>query len=130
MRGASRRSVDGRVLLVGDAAGLVDPLSGDGMYEAFISGRLAAEATLDLLQGRAADLEPYAQRFATTFAPLESVSWRAKLAFERFPGLAYRVATTKLSWRLFQAIVRGEKTASDTQGLRGAPLRLLQALGV
>jgi hypothetical protein len=27
----------GRVLLVGDAAGLVDPLSGDGMYEAFIS---------------------------------------------------------------------------------------------
>ena len=130
MRGASRRSVDGRVLLVGDAAGLVDPLSGDGMYEAFISGRLAAEATLDLLQGRAADLEPYAQRFATTFAPLENVSWRAKLAFERFPGLAYRVATTKLSWRLFQAIVRGEKTASDTQGLRGAPLRLLQALGV
>jgi geranylgeranyl reductase family protein len=130
MRGASRRSLDGRVLLVGDAAGLVDPLSGDGMYEAFISGRLAAEATLDLLQGRAADLEPYAQRFATTFAPLENVSWRAKLAFERFPGLAYRVATTKLSWRLFQAIVRGEKTASDTQGLRGAPLRLLQALGV
>ena len=130
MRGASRRSVDGRVLLVGDAAGLVDPLSGDGMYEAFISGRLAAEATLDLLQGRAADLEQYAQRFATTFAPLESVSWRAKLAFERFPGLAYRVATTKLSWRLFQAIVRGEQTASDSQGLRGAPLRLLQALGV
>jgi geranylgeranyl reductase family protein len=130
MRGASRRPVKHRVLLVGDAAGLVDPLSGDGMYEAFISGRLAAEATLDLLQGRAAGLEPYAERFATTFAPLESVSWRAKLAFERFPGLAYRVATTKLSWRLFQAIVRGEQTASDTHGLRGAPLRVLQALGV
>ena len=34
----------GRVLLVGDAAGLVDPLSGDGMYEAFVSARLAADA--------------------------------------------------------------------------------------
>ena len=34
----------GRVLLVGDAAGLVDPLSGDGMYEAFVSARLAAGA--------------------------------------------------------------------------------------
>ena len=34
------------VLLVGDAAGLVDPLSGDGMYEAFTSARLAAEAIL------------------------------------------------------------------------------------
>jgi len=130
MRGASRKPVDGRVLLVGDAAGLVDPLSGDGMYEAFISGRLAAEATVDLLEGRAANLDAYAERFATTFAPLESVSWRAKLAFERFPGLAYRVATTKLSWRLFQAIVRGEQTASDTHGLRGVPLRVLQALGV
>jgi geranylgeranyl reductase family protein len=130
MRGASRRPVDRRVLLVGDAAGLVDPLSGDGMYEAFISGRLAAEATLELLHGRAADLDPYAERFATTFAPLENVSWRAKLAFERFPGLAYRVATTKLSWRLFQAIVRGEQSASDTHGLKGAPLRVLKALGV
>ena len=36
----------GRVLLVGDAAGLVDPLSGDGMYEAFVSARLAADAIL------------------------------------------------------------------------------------
>jgi len=130
MRGASRRPVERRVLLVGDAAGLVDPLSGDGMYEAFISGRLAAEATLELLHGRVSDLEPYGERFAATFAPLESVSWRAKLAFERFPGLAFRLATTNLSWRLFQAVVRGDRRASDTHGLRGAPLRVLQALGV
>ncbi len=34
------------VVLVGDAAGLVDPLSGDGMYEAFTSARLAADAIL------------------------------------------------------------------------------------
>jgi geranylgeranyl reductase family protein len=130
MRGAKRRPVEERVLLVGDAAGLVDPLSGDGMYEAFISGRLAAEATLELLHGRAPDLEPYTERFAATFAPLENVSWRAKLAFERFPGLTFRVATTNPSWRLFQAVVRGDRRASDTHGLRGAPLRVLQALGV
>ena len=43
--GASIPAVD-RVVLVGDAAGLVDPLSGDGMYEAFASARLAAEAIL------------------------------------------------------------------------------------
>ena len=42
----ARRGVPagGRVLLVGDAAGLVDPLSGDGIYEAFVSARLAADA--------------------------------------------------------------------------------------
>src|SRR6266550_567076 len=104
MRGASRRPVQRRVLLVGDAAGLVDPLSGDGMYEAFISGRLAAEATLELLHGRASDLEPYAERFAATFAPLERVSWRAKLAFERFPGVAFRLATASPTWRVLQAL--------------------------
>jgi geranylgeranyl reductase family protein len=124
MRGAARRPVHGRVLLVGDAAGLVDPLSGDGMYEAFVSGRLAAET---ILAGDA--LEPYAEGFAAAFAPLETVSWRAKLAFERFPRLAFRIATTNLSWRLFQAVVRGESTAADTHGLRGAPLRVLQSLG-
>jgi len=130
MRGASRRPVQTRVLLVGDAAGLVDPLSGDGMYEAFLSGGLAAEATLELLHGRASDLEPYAERFAATFAPLEGISWRLKLAFERFPSLAFRLATTSPSWRLFQAVVRGDRRASDAHGLRGAPLRVLQALGV
>ena len=129
MRGATRRPVEQRVLLVGDAAGLVDPLSGDGMYEAFVSGRLATEATLELLGGGAASLEPYATQFAATFAPLETVSWRAKLAFERFPGLAFRLATMNLSWRLFQSVVRGDRKASDTHGLKGAPLRMLKALG-
>jgi flavin-dependent dehydrogenase len=129
MRGASRRPVLNRVLLVGDAAGLVDPLSGDGMYEAFISARLAADAALELLAGRSSDLEAYATRFAEAFAPLEKISWRAKLAFERFPRLAFRVATTNLSWRLFQAVVRGDQSASDLHGIKGAPLRVLQALG-
>jgi flavin-dependent dehydrogenase len=129
MRGASRRPGGQRVLLVGDAAGLVDPLSGDGMYEAFVSGRLAAEATLDLLSGQVPNLDSYAERFSETFAPLETVSWRLKLAFERFPGLAFRLATAGPSWRLFQAVVRGDRKASDRHGLKGAPLRVLRALG-
>ncbi len=45
-----------RALLVGDAAGLIDPVSGDGMYECFVSSRLAAAAILDLLAGRASTL--------------------------------------------------------------------------
>ena len=34
----------GRVLLVGDAAGLVNPLQGEGIAQAMTSGRAAAEA--------------------------------------------------------------------------------------
>ena len=46
MRRLGAPAVRGRALLVGDAAGLVDPLSGDGLYEAFVSSRLAADAVL------------------------------------------------------------------------------------
>ena len=49
MRCAGESPVRGRALLVGDAAGLVDPLSGDGIYEALLSSRFASEAILDLL---------------------------------------------------------------------------------
>jgi geranylgeranyl reductase family protein len=130
MRGARRRPVHERVVVVGDAAALVDPLSGDGIYEAFVSGRLASEAALDLLAGRTATLEPYASAFAATFEPLENVSWRAKVAFERFPRFAFRLATTPPAWRLFQAVVRGDESASEARGFGAAPLRVLKALGV
>jgi geranylgeranyl reductase family protein len=129
MRGAKLPPVRGRTALVGDAAALVDPLSGDGMYEAFVSGRLASEATLDLLAGRAASLQPYAVRFAATFVPLETISRRVKLGFERFPRLAYTIAKTPPAWRVFQAVIRGEQTAADKHGLQSAPLRVLATLG-
>jgi geranylgeranyl reductase family protein len=48
----------GRVLLAGDAAGLVDPLLGEGVRHAVDSGRMAAEAILD----PAGDLAGYSRR--------------------------------------------------------------------
>ena len=46
MRELGAPATRGRVLLVGDAAGLVDPLSGDGIYEAFVSAQLASTSIL------------------------------------------------------------------------------------
>jgi len=40
----------GRVLLAGDAAGLVDPLTGEGIHSALISGQAAAAAILETLK--------------------------------------------------------------------------------
>jgi geranylgeranyl reductase family protein len=51
--------VRGRGLLVGDAAGLVDPMSGEGIFSAFVSGHLAAARLLRFLDGMDADLFPY-----------------------------------------------------------------------
>ncbi len=53
------RLARGRTAVIGDAAGLVDPFSGDGMYEAFLSARLVADASLEVLAGRTDSLEPY-----------------------------------------------------------------------
>ncbi len=41
----------GRCLLAGDAAGLCDQLTGEGIYPAILSGRLAAEAAVGFLAG-------------------------------------------------------------------------------
>ena len=46
------RAAGDRVLLVGDAAGLINPLNGEGIQYALLSGRWAAEVALDCLAAR------------------------------------------------------------------------------
>ena len=129
MRRAGETPVRGRTLLVGDAAGLIDPLSGDGIYEALLSSRLAAEAVLDLLAGRQADLEPYAARLERELEPMISASWSAKLAFDRFPRLAFTIARTPPAWRLAERLLRDElPDPRAVSGTMRVPLQALRAL--
>jgi geranylgeranyl reductase family protein len=114
----------GRVLLVGDAAGLVDPLSGDGMYEAFVSARLAADAV------HADDLEGYAARLNAALASNAAASWAAKRALDRFPRTIYGFARIPIVWRFADALLRGElKSPSEAAGAMKAPLKVVKALG-
>jgi flavin-dependent dehydrogenase len=46
MGGTGTRPAAGNVLLAGDAAGLINPLQGEGIGPAMVSARLAAEAVL------------------------------------------------------------------------------------
>jgi geranylgeranyl reductase family protein len=130
MRGLRDPVSRGHALLVGDAAGLVDPLSGDGMYEAFVSARLAAETALELLDGRAATLDAYALRLEAALARTLAASRKAKYALERFPRLVYGVARLPLVWGFTSAFLRGDLAhPGDAKGLVRAPLRLVDALG-
>ena len=61
----------GRVLLVGDAAGLVNPLQGEGIAQAMTSGRAAAEAVLGS-PGHAADV--YRTSLARTHLPYQRIT--------------------------------------------------------
>ncbi len=118
-----------RALLVGDAAGLVDPLTGDGMYEAFVSARLAAEAALDVLAGRAETVEPYADRLAEALGSLAGASWGAKIALDRFPRTTFALARAPLVWPVVERLVRGDiRAPGEARGLARPPLKAIAGL--
>jgi geranylgeranyl reductase family protein len=113
-----------RALLVGDAAGLIDPVSGDGMYECFVSSRLAAEA---ILAGR---LDTYGPALDEALGALHRASWKLKHALDRWPRASWRVARTRLLWRSVERLLLGELAApSEQHGLARIPLRALDVLG-
>jgi flavin-dependent dehydrogenase len=119
-----------RALLVGDAAGLIDPVSGDGMYECFVSSRLAAEAILDLLGGRMSTLAAYEAAVDAELSPLHRASWKLKQALDRWPRASWRLARSELVWRTVERLLQGEFAAPDEQrGLARVPLRALALLG-
>jgi len=120
---ASRLARD-NVLLVGDAAGLVDPLTGDGMYEAFVSGKAAADA---ILSGNFAG---YESRVLAELGPLHRASWSAKHSLDRFPRLTFGIARLPVAWPVIARIVRGDlNDPSKARGLSRAPLKALDRLG-
>ena len=119
----------GRALLVGDAGGLIDPVSGDGMFEGFLSSRYASEAVLDLLAGRASRLEPYGERLAKRLATHLWASWGVKVALDRFPRATFALASTPVVWGAVERIVRGD--VADVGGIRGwarPPLKAVKLL--
>jgi geranylgeranyl reductase family protein len=119
----------GRVALVGDAAGLVDPLSGDGMYEAFLSARLAAEHALAILAGERDSFDEYAAQLEQRLAPLVRASWGAKHALDRFPRLTFTVARAPYLWDLVVRMMRGEIGAPrEATGPVRIPLRVLRRI--
>jgi geranylgeranyl reductase family protein len=98
----------GTIALVGDAAGLADPLSGDGMYEAALSARLASEHALRILAGQHDCFSGYAQELDACLAPLMRISWGAKYAFDRLPLLSFTVARTPQFWNFVTRMMQGE----------------------
>ncbi len=114
---------NGRALVVGDAAGLVDPLSGDGMYEGFVSARLAADAIL------AGKIDAYAASVHDELDALHSASWGAKRALDRFPRASFAVASSRMIWPAVEQLLSGE--ATDPRGTSPGtrlPLAVLRAL--
>jgi geranylgeranyl reductase family protein len=119
----------GRALVAGDAGGLIDPLTGDGMYEAFFSGRLASEAVLELLAGEAESLDAYGPRLTRHLAVHLWAAWSLRAALDRFPRTTYSLAKGRLVWPVVEKLVTGElPDVRATRGLARAPLKALSLL--
>jgi geranylgeranyl reductase family protein len=90
------RTSSARVVAVGDAAGLVKPTTGGGIYYGLLSGRLAADVLKGALRENRLDparLREYDRR------------WRDRLGAEIRAGLAFRQVVTRLSDRALDALV-------------------------
>jgi geranylgeranyl reductase family protein len=114
----------GRVLLVGDAAGLVDPLSGDGMYEAFVSARLAADAVLT------GDLEGYTTALAAVLDRHAAASWTTKRAFDRYPRMVFAATRAPGVFNVVARLLCGDVAhPAEARGVARWPLKLIARLG-
>lgn len=80
-----RQPGQGRVLLAGDAAGLVDPITGEGIAWALRSGQFAAEAVIEALSGAGPDaaLPAYRRRLSYIHRELDAARRIRALIYAR-----------------------------------------------
>ena len=123
MRELGAPAARGRALLVGDAAGLVDPLSGDGIYEALVSAKLASAS---ILAERPEEYEPALSAALDRHA---AASWKAKRAADRYPRACVWALRAPGVFEAVSGLLRGELAhPRDAPRLAQPPLRLLSRL--
>jgi flavin-dependent dehydrogenase len=90
----TRRAGD-RWMVVGDAAGFLDPFTGEGLHRAVVSAELGARAAHAALSGHPDALAAYERAMRRRFASKDVVSWLVQVFLERpqlFEYAARRIA--------------------------------------
>ncbi|MBC8993547.1 geranylgeranyl reductase family protein [Micromonospora chalcea] len=105
----------GRVLVAGDAAGLLEPWSREGISYALRSGRLAGEAVA------AGDLGAYAREVGRRLTPEMRAGHRLLETFERRPDVFHAMLASPPGWRMFVRFCQGR--ASFAEMLDRRPVR-------
>ena len=101
----------GRCLLLGDAAGLVDPVTGEGIYNAVRSAQMAAPVIENYLKGSCADLQEYEAVVDRKIMPELKAARALARGFAWFPGLVFTaVERNDRLWNACCRLLRGEDT--------------------
>ncbi len=120
--------VHGNILLVGDAAGLLDPLTGDGIYAAILSGRAAANHLAAYLRGQAPDLTGYAREMTVAWLSELRLAGKLHTLFHFAPGVfATLIERRPRAWRAACHILRGDLTYTRALGRLTRPIRRSRA---
>lgn len=103
--------MQGRVLLVGDAAGLTDFWTGEGICFALESAHLAARQILRFFRGDAGALSDYQVRVDREITPELAASYQFAKLFNYIGPLAFRALRHyDYPWEVFCRIMRGDRS--------------------
>ncbi len=97
-------------LLVGDAAGFLDPFTGEGLHRALVSAELAAAAIRASARGRSGAFDAYERAMTRRFLAKDGVSWLVQ-AFLARPALfeyAARRVASRPAVRATMGLVMGD----------------------
>jgi geranylgeranyl reductase family protein len=124
----------GRVVVVGDAAGLLEPWTREGISFALRSGRMAGEAAAKAAASENAEsvgavLAGYERAVAETLVPEMRAGTRILRAFCTQPIVFHAGLATSTGWRYFVRFCRGETNFARATRHRGvaAALSLIAA---
>ncbi len=103
----------GRVLVAGDAAGLLDPWTREGISFALRSGRLAGEAAARAAVGDLSALAEYPRRIEAVLGPEMDAGRKLQAVYAHHPGLLHALLTCMPgTFGLFGRIVDGRTTVA------------------
>ena len=111
MRRPDSPLVRGNLVLVGDAAGFIDPLTGEGIYAGIFSGMVAAHHLAEYVAGETPDLSGYQRQIEAELVPDLNASLKFHDVFHLIPGLIVGLErhTSTLSGSI-RRLLRGEQT--------------------
>ncbi len=124
----------GRVLVCGDAAGLLEPWTREGISFALRSGRLAGEWAVRIAEAHdAVDARRQALNYAfaikSGLGVEMGVGRRLLLAYERRPGMVHAAITgLRPAWRAFAKITRGTTTLAEIVRTHPSARRLMMVI--
>lgn len=103
-------------LLLGDAAGLVNPFSGEGIFYAIRSAQLAAPVIAEALQKKSVNLKEYEEKVEEELMPDLNHAKKVKRLFNLCPFIFHESLRRRESWwAVFCNILEGKNTFADVK---------------